>query len=102
MYLVMLDDRSADERLRHQRRGSRRQTEEEQAAEKGFASSMSPESRQAVIQMIDHIVTPMLVDQWRYSPQQVPCITAALRAHHSSFRKPSLRAIAVFATDWAW
>lgn len=63
MYLVMLEDRNTNEQRRQQL--GPHHNGEAQPAGKNFASGMSLESRQAVIQMIDHIVTPMLVDQWR-------------------------------------
>lgn len=65
MYFLMLEDREAQQRLRRRLGRHSRQEQQQQQEQKNFASNLSPESRQAVISMIDHIVTPMLVDQWR-------------------------------------
>ena len=75
----MLEDRESQQR--RQRRGGGQLSQAEQEAQKGFASSLSPESRMAVIGMIDHIVTPMLVDQWRYCDnihRYPPCNTSCV------------------------
>lgn len=80
LYFLMLDDRETRQRLQ-QRQGHRRLAEEREA-QKGFASNLSPETRQAVIGMIDHMVTPLLVDQWRYDspPEKVSLFGSQLPA----------------------
>lgn len=68
----MLEDRATQQRI-NQRRQGRHERERQESEQKNFATGLPPEARQAVITMIDHIVTPMLVDQWRFVSISQPC-----------------------------
>lgn len=65
VYLMTVEADEEEQRRRRQRNLGHRQSEEERAREKGLAANMDPQTRRALITMIDDFMTPVLVDQWR-------------------------------------
>lgn len=57
--LVAIEDGHPHQRHHHDHRHARRRQGE------GFAGKLSPDTRRALVNLIDYQLTPVLVDQWR-------------------------------------
>ena len=60
--LLAIEDTQENDR---RRQGSRRDQSGREPNEKGFVAGLSPETRRALVSLIDYQLTPVLVDQWR-------------------------------------
>ena len=71
--LLALEDQEEQHRRRREQRGRLDSREERQR--EGLLTGISPETRRALVNMIDYQLSPILVDQWRYA-QRAPFLKA--------------------------
>jgi hypothetical protein len=80
---LALADREQNGNQRYQRSGNRRYNHQSQEHDRrgkgGLLAGMPPELRQAALNLIDYQLTPILVDQWRYNPPLVRCMSIDFR-----------------------